>query len=66
MSARKDTSRMTRAELADIIVDDQIKRGVIAKERKDAVVHVWLHGNGAVRPVGRDAMLRIVNGLVFT
>ena len=47
MSARKDTSRMTRDELADIIVDDQIKRGVIAKERKDAVVHGWLHGNGA-------------------
>lgn len=66
MNTQKDTSKMSNIELATIIADDQINRGVIGPERRESVIDVWVNGHGAVRPVSRDAMLRIVNGMVFT
>ena len=62
MNAKKDTSKMSNIELATIIADDQIKRGVISSDRREYVIDVWVNGHGAVRPVSRDAMLRLVSG----
>lgn len=52
--------RLTRKDLAEIIVNDQISRGVISEDRKAAVIHGWLHGAGACKPTGYEALKRIV------
>ena len=51
---------MTRRDMAEIIVNDQISRGVVSEDRKDAVIHGWLHGAGACKPTGYEALKRIV------
>ena len=52
--------RLTRKDLAEIIVNDQISRGVISEDRKAAVIHGWLHGAGACKPTGYAELKRIV------
>lgn len=46
---KKELKDMTRKELAEYIVDDQIKRGVIKEDSKDKVVDRYLKGAGAVK-----------------
>ena len=54
------SNRMTRRDMAEIIVNDQISRGVVSEDRKAAVIHGWLHGAGACKPTGYEALKRIV------
>lgn len=54
------SNRMTRAQMAEIIVNEQISRGVISEDRKAAVIHGWLHGAGACKPTGYAELKRIV------
>lgn len=56
----KEEKKMTRAQMAEIIVNDQISRGVVSEDRKDAVIHGWLHGAGACKPTGYAELKRIV------
>ena len=41
---KKELEKMTRRELAEIIVNDQIKRGVIKKENKEKQIKARLTG----------------------
>ena len=51
---------MTRKEMANIIVEDQISRGVIPADSKNVVVRGYLKGRGACPPTSTDAMRRLV------
>ena len=45
----KELEKMTRKELAEVIVDNQINRGIIKAERKDVVLKGYLKGAGYLK-----------------
>ena len=45
----KELKEMTRKELAEVIVNDQIKRGVVKPEKKDFQIKARLKGCGYLK-----------------
>lgn len=48
----KRLENMTRKELAEIIVNDQIKRGIVKPERKEFQIQSRLKGCGMIKAMG--------------
>lgn len=46
----KELEKMTRKELATLIVEDQIKRGIVKEENKEVVIKGHLKGCGCCKP----------------
>lgn len=47
----KKFEEMTRRELAEVIVDDQIRRGVVKEERREFQIKARLKGIGQAKPM---------------
>lgn len=45
----KDLKDMTRKELAEVIVNNQIKRGIVKEENKELQIKSRLKGNGLIK-----------------
>lgn len=48
----KELKNKTRKELIEIIVNDQIKRGIVKSEKKEMHINARLKGCGMIRPMG--------------
>ena len=48
----KELEKMTRRELAEVIINDQIKRGIIKEENKEMQINARLKGCGMVKAMG--------------
>lgn len=49
---------MTKRQLAETIVDDQIKRGVIKQENRDFQINSRLKGLGALKPMSKNELIK--------
>lgn len=56
-NGKKDYSSMTRKELAEAIVDDQIKRGIVKKESRELQINARLKGIGSAKPMSKQDLL---------
>ena len=54
----KKLEEMTRYELAEVIVDDQIKRGVVKPENKESQIQGRLNGVGALKPMTKSELYK--------
>ena len=45
----KELEKMTRRELAEVIVNDQIKRGIVKEENKELQIKARLKGFGMTK-----------------
>ncbi len=45
----KELEKMTRKELAEVIVNNQIKRGIVKPEKKDFQIKTRLKGCGCLK-----------------
>lgn len=57
-STNKPLEKMTKRELVEKIVDDQIKRGTIPKESRERQIEGRLKGAGAMRPQSKEELLK--------
>lgn len=55
---------MTRKELAELIVEDQIKRGVIKEENRDFQINARLKGCGSLKAMSKRDLLNGALALV--
>lgn len=54
--------KMTRKELATLLVEDQIKRGVVKIENKEAQIKSKLKGFGSyIKPMSKTELVRYAN-----
>ena len=60
----KRLEEMTRRELAEIIVDDLIERGITKAERKEAQIQGRLKGVGALKPMSWTDLYETVLAMV--
>lgn len=57
INGKTDYHSMTRQELAELIVDDQIRRGIIKKESREVVIRGRLKGLGASKPMTKSELI---------
>lgn len=57
-NGKRDYNSMTRRELAEIIVDDQIRRGIVHKEHREMQINGRLKGVGAIRPNKKSELIK--------
>ena len=62
-SANADYSKMTRQQLAEVIVDDQISRGVVKAESRNIQIKGRLKGIGSAKPMSKKELLDAVNAI---
>lgn len=58
INGKTDYHSMTRQELAELIVDDQIRRGIIKKESREVVIRGRLKGLGASKPMTKSELIK--------
>lgn len=61
----KKLEEMTRRELAEIIVDDQIKRGVVNEENRDLQIKARLYGIGSLKPMSKKDLYKAVKAFGY-
>lgn len=61
----KKLEEMTRRELAEIIVDDQIKRGIVNEENRDLQIKARLYGIGSLKPMTKNELYRVVKSFGY-
>lgn len=49
---------MTKRQLAETIVDDQIKRGIVKQENRDFQINSRLKGLGALKPMSKNELIK--------
>lgn len=59
----KEFEKMTRLELANFIVCDQIRRGIINEESRAKVVTRMLKGIGGLKPQNKSELLRVAKAM---
>lgn len=52
----KKLEKMTRRELAELIIDNSIKRGIIKAKNRELQINARLNGYGLVKPMGWVAL----------
>lgn len=58
----KELEKMTRKELATIVVEDQIKRGIIKEENKKYIIKRMLSDNLETY-ASKDYLIRLCEGI---
>ena len=54
----KGLEKMTRKELAEVIVNEQIKRGIVKKEDKDIQIKARLNGIGGLKAMSKSELYK--------
>lgn len=52
----KELEKMTRRELAEVIVNEQIKKGIVKPESKEIQIQARLKGCGALKPMCKNEL----------
>lgn len=60
----KELEKMTRKELAEVIVNNQIKRGIVKKENKDIQIKARLNGFGALKAMSKSELYKGAKALL--
>ena len=61
MENQERLNKLTRKELATLIVEDQFKRGVV--RNKDVVIKGYLKGLGSAKPLTKQELVNWVSDL---
>ena len=60
----KSLEKMTRKELAEVIVNDQIKRGLVKSENKNLQIKIRLKGNGLIKAMSKDELYKAAKAFI--
>lgn len=60
----KELEKMTRKELANFIVNNQIERGIIKAERKNVVLKGYLNGLGFLKAQSKMELLKAAKSMI--
>ena len=60
----KKLEEMTRKELAEVIVDNQIERGIVEKENKQFQIEARLKGYARLRPLSKSELYKGAKAMI--
>lgn len=64
MIKMKSLEKMTRKELAEVIVNDQIKRGLVKPENKEMQIKVRLKGYGYIKAMSKNELYKAAKAFI--